>query len=217
MKNSKYFLVVVLLLLVLVSCHQDDTFSKQDDVETTNEQESNEIKSEHENDNTLDKQNDIDKSKDEILIVNYNYSVTGNTADDFLVLIIDNPIDLKYKEICKDYDGSSRMIREIDFKYEEFWRREMEVAYNQLLNLLDEEDCQSLINSQIAWESYMENKNQIEESFFFQQKYDSLGTLRTALIFSENAEETKKRAYSLLEYLYIITGEINMVFSSEEW
>ncbi len=199
MKTRKYFFVVILLLLILVSCHQSDTLGVQSNIETMNNQDSD------------------DESREESIVVKYNYTIKGNTADEFLSLISENPIDLKYEELYEDYDGSSSMIRVINFKYKEFWYREMEVAYNQLLNLLDEKDRQSLIDSQIAWESYMENKSQIEDSFFFQQKYDSLGTLRTALTFYESAEETKKRAYSILEYLYIITGEINMVFSSEEW
>lgn len=198
MKIKKYFVVVILLLLILASCHQNKILSVHDNIETMNKQ-------------------DDDEFKEEPLVVKYNYTIKGNTADEFPSLIADNPIDLKYEELCQDYDGSSRMIRVINFKYEEFWNREMKVAYKQLLNLLDEKDRQSLIDSQIAWESYIENKDKIEDSFFFQQKYDTLGTLRTALTFYDSAEETKKRAYSFLEYLYIITGEINMVFSSEEW
>jgi|BioPla2DNA2_1021312.scaffolds.fasta_scaffold58038_2 uncharacterized protein YecT (DUF1311 family) len=189
MKTRKYLLVAILPLILLVSCHQNDTFVKQ-----------------HNRDETL-------KGS---LEVEYNYTVVGNTPDEFPILISSNPIDLKYKEFYEDYDGSSQMISKIESKYKDWWYTEMEVAYNQLLKLLDENDRQSLINSQISWESYMENKKNIEENFFYQNKYDSVGELRKALIIAEEAEETKERAYSLLEYLYIITGEINMVFSSEK-
>jgi len=58
------------------------------------------------------------------------------------------------------------MISEIASKYKNWWYTEMKVAYNQLLKLLDEEDSQNLIKSQTSWESYMENKKYIEESFF---------------------------------------------------
>jgi hypothetical protein len=143
--------------------------------------------------------------------------VKGNTPDEFPILISDNPLDKRYEEICEEYDGSSRMLEEINQRYEEFWYREMDVAYNQLLELLNEDDSKALVTSQDSWENYMENKEQIEESIFFEQKYDSIGTLRTALTYSERAKETKDRAYSMLEYLYIITGEIKIVFSSEEW
>ena len=104
------------------------------------------------------------------------------------------------------------MISEIASKNKNWLYTEMKVAYNQLLKLLDEEDSQNLIKSQTSWESYLENKKYIEEIFFYQHKYDSVGELRKALFVSEEAEETKARAYSLLEYLYIINGEINMVF-----
>jgi hypothetical protein len=207
MKTRKYFLVAILPLILLVSCYQNETLVKQNNNDTLVEQD---------NSDTMDQQDNNNKSLEEFLDVKYNYTITGNTSDEFPILISDNPIDLKHKELLEDYDGSSRMISEIGLKYKDWWYTEMEVAYNQLLKLLDEKDRQSLINSQISWESYMENKKQIEESFFYQHKYDTVGTLRTALTIAEEAEETKERAYSLLEYLYIITGEINLVFSPEE-
>ena len=187
-KTKKYLLVITLSLIFLLSCSQKDTLVKQNNrIEAST--------------NSLD--------------VKYNYTIKGNTSDEFSILIEGNPIDLEYSELCKTYDGSSRMISEIASKYKNWWHAEMEVTYNQLLELLDEEDSQNLIKSQTAWESYMENKKHIEESFFYKHKYDSVGELRKALSVSEEAEETKARAYSLLEYLYIISGEISMVFSSE--
>lgn len=190
MKTKKILLVSILILVFLTSCQQKDTLINLDNYETSETQD-----------------------KD----VKYNYTVTGESSDDFFYLISDNPIDLRQKELLKEYDGSSSMLIKVASKYEEFWYREMEVAYNQLLKLVDEEDRQNLINSQTSWESYMENKKHIQKSFYSDHKYDVVGTLRTALSVEENAEETKARAYSLLEYLYIITGEINLVFSSEEW
>ena len=146
--------------------------------------------------------------------VTYNYTVRGNTPDDFSSCIRDNPIDLKYKELGEDYDGSCRMIVERDTEYKNWWYAEMEVAYSQLLKLLDEEDRQSLIESQTAWESYMAHKKNIENNFYDQGKYGTVGKLRQAFVVSEEAEEVKNRAYSLLEYLYFITGEVNLVFSA---
>jgi len=142
----------------------------------------------------------------------YNYTVKGNTSDEFSILIDGNPIDLECEKLYAAYDGSSRMITEIAAKYKDWWYVEMKVAYNQLLSLLDEEDKQNLIKSQTSWESYMESKWNMEDSFYYQHKYDTVGQLRTSLSANEEAEETKARAYSLLEYLYIISGEINLVF-----
>ncbi len=164
---------------------------------------------------TLVRQENRIEAPTNYLDVKYSHTIKGNTADEFSILINDNPIDLKYKKLCETYDGSSLMISEIESKYKDWWHTEMEVAYNQLMKLLDEEDSQHLKKSQSSWESYMENKKYLEDSFFYQQKYDSVGTLRKALSVSQEAEETKARAYSLLEYLYIISGEINMVFSSD--
>jgi len=226
MRIRKYLLVAIIPLIILASCHQNDTLINQDSKDLLETQDSNDISDTtkinetlhpQDDNDTLVEQDNSDETIGNSLVVKYNYTITGNSSDEFSTLITGNPIDLKYEELCKDYDGSSRMIEEIESKYKDLWYAEMEVAYNQLVKLLDEEDLKSLIDSQTSWESYMENKKLIEESFFFQQKYDTLGTLRTALTFAEEAEETKERAYSLLEYLYIITGEINMVFSSEEW
>jgi len=184
----KKLLIIILPLIFLLSCSQENTLVKQD----------NRIE---------DSTNSLD--------VNYNYTIKGNTSDEFFIIIKGNPIDLKYEELYEDYDGSSHMISEIESKYKDWWYTEMKVAYSQLLELLDDEDSQCLINSQSSWESYMEDKKNIEESFYYLHKYDSVGELRKALSVSEEAEETKARAYSLLEYLYIISGEINMVFPSE--
>jgi len=188
MKTIKYLLIITLPLIFLLSCNQESISTNQDNrIEAAT--------------NSLD--------------VKYNYTIKGNTSDEFSFLIEGNPIDLKYAELCETYDGSSRMISEMALKYKNWWYTEMEVAYNQLLKLLDEEDSQNLIKSQTSWESYIENKKYIEESFFYQHKYDTVGELRKALSVSEEAEETKAHAYSLLEYLYIINGEINMVFSEQ--
>lgn len=189
MNIPKYLLAITLPLIYLLSYSQEYILVKQD--------------------------NRIEPSIN-FLEVKYNYTIKGNTSDDFPFLIERNPIDLKYKELYAAYDGSNYMISEIETKYKNWWHTEMEVTYNQLLKLLDEEDIQNLIKSQTSWESYMESKKCIEESFFNQHKYDTVGSLRKALTVSEEAKETKARAYSLLEYLYIIRGEINMVFSSEE-
>lgn len=217
MKTRKYFFVAILLLILLVSCHQNETLVKHNNNDTLVEQDNSDTMDKKDNSDTKDKQDNNDESLEESFDVKYNYTITGNTADEFPILISDNPIDLRRKELLENYDGSSRMIIDVASKYEEFWYAEMEVAYKQLLKLLDEEDRQSLINSQTSWESYMENNKNIEDSFYDEQKYNGVGTLKVALTVEENAEETKSRAYSLLEYLYIITGEINMVFSSEEW
>lgn len=166
----------------------------------------------HHNENFSNKKDNYN-----LINVKYNYTIKGESSDDFLQLILNNPIDLKRKEFLENYDGSCHMIKEISSKYEEFWFTEIEVAYSKLLRLLDKQDRQSLINSQTSWESYMENKKNIEKSFYNDCKYNTLGKLKEALIIAENAEQTKARAYSLLEYLYIITGEINMVFSSNDW
>ncbi len=63
----------------------------------------------------------------------------------------------------------------------------------------------------------MQHKKAIQQSFYNKQSYGDVGTLRVALIAKENQDEIRSRAYTLFEYLYIITGEINMVFSAEDW
>lgn len=217
MRIKKFLLVALLAIIILASCHQNDDQINQDNNNILDTQDINKVLDTQVNNDTLDTKNNKNDFLEENLDVEYNYTISGDTADEFSSLITNNPIDLRRDELLKNYDGSSRMIIEISSKYKEFWHREMEVAYTQLMSLLDEEDQQSLVNSQTSWESYMENKKHIEESFYNEQKYDVVGTLRVALTVEENAKETKLRAYSLLEYLYIITGEIKMVFSDDEW
>jgi len=163
----------------------------------------------------------IDSQKDyieynESLNIDYNYTLKGNSPDEFEYLFSQNPIDAKSKELYDSYDGSTRMITEIEEKIKSWWQKEMEVAYNQLLILLNEEDKQNLIESQTSWVKYMENKKQLDNSFFLKDTYNSVGELRKSFVISNKAKEIKARAYSLLEYQYIINGEINMIFSSKE-
>lgn len=214
MKAKKLLLVSILLLVFLTACQQNDALITHENNDIS---ETNESLVMQDSDDKSDVQDNNKELQEGNLDVKYNYTVKGETSDDFYYLISSNPIDLMQKEHLEDYDGSSRMLVEIASKYEGFWYREMEVAYNQLLRVLDEEDKQNLISSQTSWESYMESKKHIEQSFYYEHKYDVVGTLRTGLSVEETADETKARAYSLLEYLYIITGEINMVFSSDEW
>lgn len=144
--------------------------------------------------------------------LHYDYTVKGNSSDEFSILIQGNPIDEAHRVLLANYDGSSRLLIEYSNQYKEWWQVEMEQSYNQLLFMLNEEDCHYLKQSQASWEEYMENKKDLELSFFFNQNYDTIGNLRKALSVNEEAEETKERAYSLLEYLYIITGEINLFY-----
>lgn len=205
MQYKKKFLLLIVILIILTSCQQNDDSVNQGDFESDVQNE------------LLDTQEKESDSLAENLDVQYNFTITGESPDEFEVLILNNPIDLRRKELLEDYDGSSRMTIEVASKYEEFWNIEMEAAYSELLDLLDGDDRQKLISSQTSWENYMESKKNIEISFFKEQKYNTCGTLREALAIDENADETKARAYDLLEYLYFITGEIKMVFSSDEW
>lgn len=227
MQFKKYLLFMALVLIILTSCHKNgnndslevenitdisDIHSDSTEVQEQNNDATAEVKNE-----LLDSQEKELDSAEEDADIKYNFTIKGESPDELKALISDNPIDLRHKELLEDYDGSSQMIIEVASKYEEFWNVEMEVAYNKLLGLLDENDRESLINSQSSWENYMESKKNIELSFFNEQKYGNCGTLREALAIDDNADETKARAYDLLEYLYFITGEINLVFSPDEW
>ncbi len=159
----------------------------------------------------------FNKSIDSDSGLEYGYVVSGNTPDEFLVLMSNNPIELKENEELKKYDGSSQMIVEISQKSQEFWMREIENVYKELIVLMKNDDKKALIESQKAWENYMKNKQIIEQSFYNKQNYEDIGTLRIALISKENEDEIKRRAYILFEYQYIITGEIRMLFSPEDW
>lgn len=159
----------------------------------------------------------ISKDEENEIKIQYNYIVKGGTTDEFELLIKNNPIDLRYSELIKDYDGSSEMIKRLNNEYMLFWDNEIDQAYSNLLKILKNKDLQLLIDSQINWESYIENKIKIENSFYEEMKYNKVGTLRAALRYDEIANETRVRALTLLEYLYIINGEIKMVFKREEW
>lgn len=159
----------------------------------------------------------LNKRIDDDSDIQYGYTVSGNTPDEFLVLMSQNPIDLKENELLKKYDGSSQMIVDISKKSQEFWMREIENVYTELIVLMNDADKKALIDSQNAWKNYLKNKQSIEQIFYNKQNYGDIGTLRVALISKENADEIKRRAYILFEYKYIITGEIRMIFSSDEW
>lgn len=150
------------------------------------------------------------------IVFDFTYQLKGNTADEFAFLIANNPIDAEYQRLCENYDGSSSKMIELSNIYKEWWYTEMEVAYAQLLNLVDKEDLQALKNSQETWEVYKKNKFELDKIFYIEDKYDTVGHLRKAFVYDDEARLVKERAYVLLEYLYIFEHEINFVFNVDE-
>lgn len=209
---------LIILSLFLVSCNNfeeniqaESVVSVEDDVETSledsiekDEVDKNDVQTEVEVQDDLKENNNIKYNK--------KYTLKGNTSDEFAFLMTENPIDLEYEKICDNYDGSSLMLMQIEDDYKNWWASEMETAYTELQNLLEGEDLEQLKKSQVAFLEYLNGKDAMDTSFYVEQKYDTIGNLRTSMVYSENAELVKNRAYTLLEYVYILTGEINFVF-----
>lgn len=216
-------ILLIILSLFLVSC---DNFEEnvqaesaevevevedEDEVETSVEDIANEDEI---NKNGVQSEVGLQDDLKESNNIKYNekYTLKGNTSDEFAFLMVENPIDLEYKKRCDNYDGSSLMLIQIEEDYKNWWASEMEAAYIELQNLLEGEDLEQLKKSQVSFMEYLDSKGAVDTSFYVVQKYDTVGNLRRSMVYSDNAELIKNRAYILLEYLYILTGEIKFVF-----
>lgn len=203
--------LVVMVALFLISC--SNNFTKNTKVESVvlaKDSTGNDKANEDDVDNKVLEESD----SIEYNTIEYNekYKIIGDTPDEFSSLIYENPIDLEYEKRCSNYDGSSLMIMEIEADYKNWWNAEMEKTYSELEKLLEGEDLEQLKLSQEAFLEHLNSKENLDTSFYFEQKYGEIGNLRSSSVYYEKSELVKNRAYTLLEYLYILTGEINFVF-----
>ena len=149
-------------------------------------------------------------------VIEYGFTIKGDSTDEFYFCFLENPIDAKINKMYESYDGSSRMIAEIAAVKRDLWRVELDDAYGRLLLLSDADEREMLTTAQAAWEEYMAYKKTTDDNFFRNVKYDTVGHERLGFLVDEEAEATKERAYVLLEYIYIITREIKMVYTPSE-
>lgn len=207
----KKVISVVMVALFLISC--SNNFTKNTKVESVVLAKDSTGSDEANKDGAYNKVLEESESI-EYNTIEYNekYKIKGDTPDEFSSLIYENPIDLEYEKRCSNYDGSSLMTMEIEADYKNWWNAEMEKAYSELEKLLEGEDLEQLKLSQEAFLEYLNSKENLDTSFYFEQKYGAIGNLRSSSVYYEKSELVKNRAYTLLEYLYILTGEINFVF-----
>lgn len=144
-----------------------------------------------------------------------NYGVY-QCSNSFSELINDNSIDkdyyIEFNRLQESTEFSTTRWEELEYKYVELWKIEMDNSYNHLLSILDLNDKKNLIYSQDDWLKYIKNKfDFVRNKFLYTgfigtQGYVQLATLKHIMY--------KQRAIELLEYIYIIENRVEFVYKN---
>lgn len=112
-------------------------------------------------------------------------------------------LDKKFNEdISKANGATSEMVRVL-LEYSTLWKKEMDQYYGMLLEKLDEDGKAGLISSQDAWDTYIEQNNQLVlhcNSLL----YDGGGTYPVTLEAELKYKKYRERALELMDLYDIL-------------
>ena len=91
------------------------------------------------------------------------YQITDGTSE-FDKLISDNPIDLLYNEEFYNRDLTTTQAVEIQIKYIDIWKNEMDYAIKELLSILNTTDKDIFDDSQKRWEESLTSCMEVDYS-----------------------------------------------------
>lgn len=212
-KLLRSLLLVPLLAALLSACAATDT--PQSAPETPSDMQTGDMQStppqENVPDTSLPQENSTDTS-----------SSTGETGidpadrwifdpygqlsndDPFLFAMRDNPIDAIAPEIMEDRETTMDMAEGL-YQIYDLWVAEMEHSLQQLLDAIEDDDLkQQLLDSQTAWEAYIDASQPINEKLITQNG-ENWGTIMLVVMPDVRIEKFRERTILLKYLLYLYT------------
>lgn len=211
-------IVLCFMIIFLVGCNKgENTDSIEENIELQNkienlETELTESESIIQNFEETNKINDLLDNESR---VDFSDNQHESIYDLFIELIDNNVLDSSYVSeryqvdtTANDYETD---MYNIQSKYSRLWEIEMQYAYKRLYDILDDDIKPVLKDSQIAWNSFIDNavhnsysiENYFEETSLFDIRLNHESYIR---------QMYRKRAILLLEYLYLLKGVDGVFF-----
>lgn len=142
------------------------------------------------------------------------YDLTGEFYDEML----GNPIDHDYEVEFTEFQNSEKFTtfgwRALESKYTEYWDKELNQIYKQLLSKLDRESKEALMESQKEWLKYHMSESEFVEKTFIRNGY--LGSQGLVSLDTVIRERIKERTMQLFEYRYLLDGEVEFLYHSKK-
>jgi len=140
--------------------------------------------------------------------LNFNISslFLSDTPQQLIDYLFSNEIDIAMKEEGETL-FSTQEINEWVMKYHTIWTNEMNIIYDNLLLVLHDDARKLLEYSQISWEHTNTHNSYLWHEIFSISK--GRGTGDSSLVFYQNLQRTRERAFLLAEYYYWLTGSFS--------
>lgn len=142
-----------------------------------------------------------------------NFELSGKFYDE----MIRNPIDHDYEMEFNELQNSKEIITTLDWgafegKYEKIWDEELNHIYEKLLSKLDRESREALIESQKEWLKYNLKETKFVEKTYIDTGY--LGSKGSVSLAKDIMERIRERTMQLMEYRYLLDGEVEFSYQS---
>ena len=132
--------------------------------------------------------------------------------------IHNNPIDKAFDAL--ELGASTWQMVQECMRFTAYWNAEIDNTVEKLCTFLHEEDAEALKLAQQAWREYMDAHYHFLQSLLESFRPDDTawhygianGTLDWGLANTRYMDETRARAFELMEYYYRFTGEVCFVF-----
>lgn len=127
-------------------------------------------------------------------------------TDPFLFAMRDNPIDAIAPKIMEDRVTTMDMAEGL-YKIYDLWVAEMEYSLQQLLEVIEDDSLkQQLLDSQTAWEAYIDASQPVNERLITQDG-ENWGTIMLVVMPDIRIEKYRERTILLKYLFYLYTSE----------
>lgn len=157
-----------------------------------------------------------DSSNNEVLTMSIgNYELKGEFYDEMLRNPIDHDYEVELNELINSKEINTTLgWGALEGKYTEIWDKELNQIYKKLLSKLDREPREALIESQKEWLQYhLKETKFVEETFIYNGYLGSRGPVSLA---TDIKERIRERTMQLLEYRYLLDGEVEFLYQSKK-
>lgn len=156
-----------------------------------------------------------DHSDNEVLSMSVGiYDLSGEFYDEMLQNPIDHDYEVEFNEFQNFENITTLGWGALESKYSEFWDKELNQIYKKLLSELDKEAKEALIGSQKDWLQHHLREIEFVEKSFVNNGY--LGSQGTVSLSRGIKERIRERTMQLFEYRYLLDGEVEFLYQSEE-
>jgi uncharacterized protein YecT (DUF1311 family) len=138
----------------------------------------------------------------------YTYDMAGNARK----LLEANSLDRDYdRDMRNPANHTTYGMADVNKKYIKLWDRELNVIYQKLLLILNDEEKELLIDSQVGWLQHHEN----EQKFTSKALSKDAGTFFIVQQGSAYRLRLRDRTLQLMEYYRRLGGEVEFVYKGD--